>query len=146
MSNANLLIANANPDFKFVKCCFYDSNGFSKPYQYKTLLDVEIGQQVLVDSPSGIAIVKVLEVTAAIECEHEHNYDIKWIVDVINRGHYNDCVEMEKGITAKVNKMMAKRKQTLLMTALNDEFGSDEIQKLTTTILSEACAPGKEDF
>jgi len=147
MSYANLLIANANPDFKFILVRFTNDDGNkSKPYMYKTLLDVEVGQQVVVDSPTGVAIVEVFEVTPAIECDHEAAFRIKWIVSVVDRAHYNDCVEMEKVVLGKVNKMQAKKKQQALLVEMEETFGKDEIGLLTTTILTSAAKPDSQEF
>ncbi len=141
MHNANLLIANARPDdFKFVEVVFKECGHASKPYMFKTFMDVTVGGHVVIEVPSGLTIVEVTKVTPALEANLQSQLEVKWIIGLVDREQYDQCIKMEAGLTSKLNIMEAERSQRLILSALEEEYGIDEIKELTESI---DCAPSK---
>jgi hypothetical protein len=138
MHEVNVLLAE-NPDFKFVQVTFDENNfpGTLKKYTYKTLEKVEIGDKVLVDSPSsGFTVTTVSDVLSPMEIDFEVKYKYKWIVQVIDTVNYDQMVAVEKDLLALVNKSKNKRAIAIARQAILDEHGDDstELLKLVRNI------------
>lgn len=122
MSDLNLFLAEANEDFKLVKVVFQTS---AKQYTYKTVLEVEVGSKAVVDAPSGLTVVEVVEVVPAMEAALSGS--LKWLVSVINFDHYDTCVEMEKQATKTLNQLKYTRKRRELLEELNRSIGEEGV-------------------
>ena len=122
MNIVNLLLAE-NAAFKFVEVEFFDYN--KKTYHYKTLLDVSVGDQVIVDTPSGeFKCVKVLSVKNVFEIEHYPNAMYKWIVSKLDTTQYEANTAMEKELVMQANVITLRKQKEELMAAAKEQFGS----------------------
>ena len=108
MNELNILLAD-NEDFKFVTVVFAPYTG-TNTYTYKTLLDVEVDDFVVVHTPSrGYQVVKVLEVLSPLEVDLEAKYEYKWLVQKVDLEHFDKVMATEKEVRAVVNKSKNKR-------------------------------------
>lgn len=128
MSDLNLFLAEANENFKIVVVQFPSS---SKKYSYKTVLDIQEGDLVVVDAPStGYTVLEAVEVIPAIETELTHNFQLKWVVDKVNLTHYEECKQMEREATKTLNQLKYTRRRKELLTDLEGVIGADGIDKV----------------
>jgi len=124
MNDINLFLAEANEKFKIVVVKFPNTN---KKYHYKTILNVEVGDLVIVDAPSGIQILTAVEVIPAIETELSYSMTIKWLVDKVDMQHYEECKQMEREATKTLNQLKYTRKRRELMQDLSADIGEDAV-------------------
>lgn len=116
-----------NEQFKFVSCTFQTS---AKEYTYKTLLDVKAGDTVLVDTASGLQIVRVQKVLEVDEVDLSE-YDYKWVVQVIDLSHFLAVKEMEQKLQQDVrNKIRNKIADSALAQLYDGEAGSEQVKRL----------------
>lgn len=126
MSDLNLFLAEANPDFKIVVVQFPTS---SKNYHYKTILDVQPGDKVVVDAPStGYTVLDVVEVIPALETELSYNFQIKWVVDKVDVEQYEKVQLMEREATKTLNQLKYTRRRKELLEDLKSEVGAEGIE------------------
>ena len=128
MSDLNLFLAEANENFKIVVVQFPTS---SKKYHYKTVLDIEEGDMIVVDAPStGFTVLEALEVIPAIETELSYNFQLKWVVSKVDIEHYEACKKMEREATKTLNQLKYTRRRKELMADLEDVIGEDGIKQV----------------
>ena len=132
MSDLNLLLAEQNENFKIVKVTFPNT---SKVYTYKTVIDLEKGDQVIVDAPSsGFTIVEVQEIIPAIETNLDFGFNVKWIVSKVDTEQYDVCIVMERTVTKSLNKLKYSRRRTELIQDLENSIGSDGLNNVKKLI------------
>jgi hypothetical protein len=90
MSTTNLLLS-ANPEFKFVNASFQgrEAKGFeeSRTYTYKTLLNVQVTDLVVVEVEGRFKVAKVREILEPLEVDlNKFNY--KWLVSAFSTEPY----------------------------------------------------------
>lgn len=132
MKDINILLAD-NEDFKFVVGVFAPYTG-QKGYTYKTVLDVEVDDFVIVETPSnGFQIVKVVEVASPFDIDLNSNIKYKWVVDKLDLSHYEKCKEQEKALLQYVNrsknKQAVEEAKQILVESLGKDAG-EEVKKL----------------
>ncbi len=127
----NMLLAQ-NPDFKFVKVTF--SPAATKLYTYKTLENVEIGDQVIVDAPDkGFVAVTVEKVCKLHELELNPHYAYKWVVQKVDTSTYEELVEKENEVKKVINESKTAALVNSMQEELKASIGSDafaNVQKL----------------
>jgi len=132
MSDLNLLLAEQNENFKIVKVTF-PTNG--KQYTYKTVLDLEEGDNVIVDSPNnGFVVVEVGEVIPAIETNLDFGFNVKWIVSKVDTEQYEACIDMERQATKTLNQLKYSRRRKELIKDLEDVVGADGLNNVKQLI------------
>ncbi len=136
MNNVNLLLSQ-NSDFKFVGVKFYEQlqrgqmpslDGLSnKTYHYKTTLDLEVGDKVIVDTPSGeLKIVEVVNIKELHELEDDKiNY--KWIVSKVDLEYYHKCKDTETEVKKQMNKMAFNKQREEYKAQLQERLGPDAL-------------------
>jgi hypothetical protein len=137
MQELNLILGQ-NENFTFVTVVFdnqlevVDGIG-AKKYVYKTTLQLEKSDKVIVEADGRLKVVTVHEVDVGGEIDLTAYNGYKWIVDKIDLDYYNNCLEVERNVRRNLNKLkMAQlRKETEAnMTELLGEEGVQEIKKI----------------
>lgn len=123
-----------NPKFKFVSIVFAPYTG-SKEYTYKTLLDIEVDDFVVVQTPSKeYQCVQVRTVEDPLEVELISGVHYKWVVQKVDMAHYEECREMEKAVQLKLRKAESRKRQQELRESAT-EFLTDEERAETTKLV-----------
>jgi len=125
-------ILSENEKFRFISVVFAPYTG-TKEYTYKTVLPLEEGDFVVVSTPNNqFQVVQVREVLDPLEVALDPNVTYKWVVAKVDMTHYDECVEMEKELSAKLRKAeVRKRRQELkadVMEHLTDDERSEAIK------------------
>ena len=108
MNEVNILLAD-NENFKFATVVFAPYTG-TKTYTYKTMLDIQVDDFVVVDTPSnGFQVCQVREVLTPMEVDLEVKFSYKWIVQKVDTEQYDKSVALEKSVRAFVNQSKNKR-------------------------------------
>lgn len=129
MQDVNILLAD-NEQFKFVKCLFYPFTG-QQGYSYKTMLDVEVDDFVVVETPSnGFQTVKVVEVQSPMDINFNTNIKYKWVIQKLDFTHYELSKEQEKALLQIVNKSKNKRAVQEAKTAILENLDSDAAEQI----------------
>ena len=126
ISEAAQYLLAENEDFKFAACTF---QGASVRYTYKTLLDVEVGDFVLVDTASGVQIVVVRDVLQ-IEDVDAGAYEYKWIIGKVDWTHMKECEAMEEAVLKKLRAAQRKHIANQALTTMLTDEDADEVKKL----------------
>ncbi len=124
--NINLFLAE-NPNFKLIIVNF---PGSTKPYHYKTMLDIEVGDKLVVATPQGLTVLEALEVIPAIESDLTYSFPIKWVVSKVDLASYEECIAMEREAVKTLNLMQAKKHRTELMQNLTEELGEEGVNSV----------------
>lgn len=125
--NINLFLAE-NPNFKLVKATFPTH---AKQYTYKTILDVEVGDTAVVKTVEGdLKCVQIEEVIPANETDLNFNYEIKWLVTVVDKKHYRECKEMEAELNKKLNAIRASKQRQQALEQMAEHYGQDSIEEV----------------
>ena len=123
--NTTNLILSQNESFKFVSVSFMD--GQTKTYTYKTTLDLAVDDLVVVESPTGFKIVKVVSVLEFHEVNFDVHYEYKWVVSRVDLEYYNECVNVEKEVRKQANKLAYEETRAKLTEQLKDRIGEDAL-------------------
>lgn len=132
MFEVNAILASENTAFKFVKVAFsdYPTNN-SKLHTYKTTLEVEEGDSVIVNTPSeGFKVVKVHEVLDITEVEQNPGFSYKWVVDRINVKNYEKCVDAEKSMAKEIRAAMQAKRLKELQDQMAERIGAENMDKI----------------
>lgn len=126
MYEVNAILA-LNEKFRFIKVRLANS---AKTYTYKTIDDsIEVGDKVLVDSPSqGMVVVTVAEVCKAHEVDlNEQRFKYKWIVQKIDLLAYETLLKAEEAVEQRVAKAKIAKTQVRLQDELRQLMLDEEI-------------------
>ena len=133
MNEVNLLLSQ-NPKFKFVGIEFRET---AKVYPYKTVLDVEVGDKVLVPCGDGVdQIIKMVSVvvvgdeTPEVATGKKH----KWIIQKVDMTHFKECLEVERTVTKELNALRTNRIRKEYLQHLETQIGDDGIKLLGDSI------------
>lgn len=119
--NANLFFLQQE-NFSFVKVVF---DGHPKTYLYKTTLELEKDDKVIVDSPSsGLVIVTVVDTVDPLEVNLDA-FNYKWVVSKVDLEYYNKLQEVEKQVQREVNKAKASAARKQMEEQLIEQIGED---------------------
>lgn len=128
----NALIADQNPNLKFVKVVFPNS---LKHYTYKTLFDVKEGDKAVVESPqSGLTIVDVIEVVDISDIDLNVNYEYKWLVYVVDLTQYKQLQEASATLYKELNKQVQAANVAKMKATLTEKIGEDNVKALTAKV------------
>lgn len=107
MNKNNVALALLD-NVKAVEVVFSPSNG---RYTYMTLLDLEVGDKVVVDTPrSGLVVVTVAKTNA--DWDIDARYDYKFIVDKVDTAQYdavNNAMADVKALIEAERKAQARK-------------------------------------
>ena len=93
----------------------WNSDATSYTYKVPLAWGVNAGDELLVESKRGLAIVTVVTVDAMPDIDVDANFDYKWAVQRIDRTEYNTLVEREKNFgNAMVEIERVKQRESLL--------------------------------
>ena len=117
-----------NEAFKFVSCKFATS---ATQYTYKTLLDLKVGDMVLVATNSGMQAVTV---TAMLEVDEVdlNAYDYKWVAQKIDISHLEACEAKEAELVKLIRSKQRQHTSDQAMKALlgDDSESKEEVKRL----------------
>lgn len=122
--NINLFLAE-NPNFSIVKAVFPTS---SKQYTYKTFFEVQAGDTAVVKTQDGLKCVEIVEVTPGNEANLNFGYDLKWLVQVVDKSGYRAAKEAEAEVQKKLNAIAAKQQREAAMKTLADTLGEEAVE------------------
>ena len=127
MNNLNLLLSE-NPNFKFVTVTFPNS---TKEYTYKTFFDAEPGDTAVVKTNDGnFSCVEIVTVTPAAECDLSFKFQIKWLVQIVDREAYRQAKDIEAKLQSELNRAAAKKQRDEALHALESELGQAQLTEL----------------
>jgi len=120
MNDTDLILAQSDK-LQFVAVQF---TGSTTLYTYKTTLQVQEGDYVVVLTPSGG--LQVATVHGLVDM-HDVTYEgyIKWIVTVLDMNHYTECLEAEREVTATLAKAKRHKLVKEASAALSESLGLD---------------------
>lgn len=109
------LISALSSTLKTVGIQYKDAHGvaFGRVYTYKTDLELEVGEEVIVDAPStGLTVVVVTEVHNLANIDSSASFAYKWVVAKVDVKSHAERLERQQElekefaiIQAKVEKM-----------------------------------------
>ena len=115
-----------NENFKYISCVFAPYTG-EKEYTYKTLLDVEENDFVVVQTPSKeYQIVQIRSIIDPMEFDPIHGVRYKWAMQKLDTEHYDSCVEMEKQVNKKLRTAEVRKRQEELKESASIYLKDDE--------------------
>jgi len=131
----------SNENFTFVTVSFQTSQnakGWTKPYTYKTLLDLKTDDLVVVpaskDDETRLKVAKVVEVlppfSPGLDMEENH----KWVMSIVDLSVYEDCLAAESQMTAQLSMAKAKKLQDEAISLLEESVGSTVLGKLKSLV------------
>lgn len=128
----NLFLAQ-NENFKIVKVCFPSS---TKQYAYKSILPVEPGDQVVIESPrDGLMVLEAVDVIPGAECNDTLlNKATKWVVQKVNTSHYEEAQAMERELNKEINKLRAAKARKEMLETAREELGEEAVTNLTKLV------------
>ena len=108
MTNTKILVNALHENLNCVQVQFKRGTN-PKKYSYKTFLDLEIGDECIVDSPlDGTTVVVVVGTdNTALE-----EFPCKWLVQKIDMTDYNELVEKEDLLIGNISELMSAKKRT----------------------------------
>lgn len=128
MNDINLLLSQ-NKAFRFVKVEF--STNSTRLYTYKTIDDIEVGDTVIVDTPSeGFKAVKVVKVSLPHEEVTERDFQYKWIVQKVDTSRYEEIVAKEQEAQLLINTASTKVLVKKLNEELAEQIGAPALKQL----------------
>lgn len=125
MSYLNLFLAESNENFKIVQVQFPSSQ---KIYHYKTILDIQKDDYVVVDAPGGFEVLQVLDTIPGIETDLTYNFQLKWIVSRVDVETYQECIKMEREATKVLNQLKYTKRRKALLSELEETIGTDGVE------------------
>lgn len=126
MSTLNILLAS-NPSFKFVAVEFKNSQ---TPYIYKTTLDLEEGDTVVVDTPrTGMTCVLVTKILKLEEVDAT-KYNYKWIVSKVDTDYYEKVLDMQAQVQKTINDSKRSKLVKEMKAQLAEEIGVDAVAQV----------------
>ena len=126
MNNINLFLAE-NPNFKLVKVVFPTS---AKPYTYKTFFDVQPEDTVIVKTMDGLKCVEVVEVISGDEANLNFSFEVKWLVDTVNKEGYRKAKEAEAEVQKRLNKIAARKQREDAMLVMQEQLGEEAVNEV----------------
>lgn len=117
----HVLVNALYPDLKCVQVRFKDN---PKKYSYKTLLDLEVGDEVIVKSPNDGFIVVAVVGNCADALE---KYPLKWITQKVNSKHYDEVVAAEDEAVKKIRDKSSKNRRNKDLIAIKELLGYEDM-------------------
>ena len=131
MNIENLISALQN--IKTVKVVFSETPG--KGYTYKIPADweVAVGDEIVVRSPNGTKVVKVIEVHDMADIDLEATFTYKWAVSVVPNKEYDEQLKEEEKHAKTLNRIQRQATLKKQLAAIVGELG-DEAQDVINSI------------
>lgn len=127
----NHILAEANENLKFVKVSFPSSD---KLHTYKTTLDVEIDDNLVV--PVGmqeeLKVVTVVDIVNVWEIDDHIKY--KWVVQKVDLEHYEDCKAKEQEAVVALNRLKYSKRRREMLNELEATLGEGTTVTLTKLV------------
>ncbi len=122
----NTLLAD-NENFKFVACTF---PGSTKQYHYKTMLDVQDGDNVIIPANGTFKVVQVVEVIDYMDFD-EGEFSYLWVVQIVDSSAYEKALELEAEVVKLLRHDQRKTLRKAAIEAINGSGATiKQIQKL----------------
>lgn len=131
MKIANL-IAALSTTLTTVGVQYKDANGqaFGKTYTYKTDLELEVGDEVIVDAPStGLTVVVVTRLDSIADINENASYAYKWVVGKVDLEAHNSRLEKEEELAEEFAKVQQKVSRMRKIKELKEALGFKEDEK-----------------
>lgn len=125
MNNLNLLYAT-NPSFRLVVVTFA---GSTKQYTYKTILELEEGDTVVVSAPGGMTCVEVVAIKEIHEVEPV-SFEYKWIVQKLDTEHYEKMLETDSAVRKQLNQARTSKLVKDMQKELKESIGANAVKQL----------------
>lgn len=108
MSQEINLLLTENENFRFAEVVFND-NIDAKKYSYKTIdTTLEEGDLLVVDANGTFKVVMFVGYSDGIK-ELASNIYYKWVVQKVDRTHFDKCIEVEKALEATLHQTKRKK-------------------------------------
>ena len=133
MSNINQQTALLIDGLKTVEVQFYDNhtnNYGGKPYSYKTLEKLEVGDLCVVNASGRNKVVRVMTVNTFPNIEKATN----WIIDKVDLSKHQRILEVEETLKNKLKAIQycSFRKQAIQALVDNSGISVEELNELTS--------------
>lgn len=127
------LILSQNDKFRFVDVCF---NGKETTYAYKTVLDLVVGDGVLVPVERADGLTASFAIVSAISKRKNTNEKRvnKWVVQKVDFSHYEKCCAAQEAIEEELDSVREKKLMEELLGNLAGEIGEDGIKRLSSSL------------
>jgi hypothetical protein len=109
--NYSLAVLLASDDVKLINCTF-DTTGNGKWYTYKTILDVQVGDYVMVEANNWYNIVRVSSLWADASMDDNINY--RWAFAKVDFDELNRLKEKEDEAVKVIRKAELQRRRRAL--------------------------------
>jgi len=137
MNELDVLLAR-NADFKFLTVTFNTGYNTSqsasdKEYTYKTMLDIEVDDVLVVcvgDVYKTVTVRKVIDAMARTD----NRKNINWVVCKVDTASYEADIELQNRLQKKVTKALAKKRQKELEESLLDYMDDDDMAEVSTLL------------
>ena len=130
MTNLSDTFLAENENFKYISCVFAPYTG-TKEYTYKTLLDIEANDFVVVQTPSKeYQVVQVRSIIDPLEFEPITGVRYKWVIQKLDTEQYDKCVAMEKEVNTKLRKAEVRKRQQELKESAAEFLDTEDMAKL----------------
>ena len=104
--------------------------GFGKVYTYKTDLELEVGDEVIVDAPStGLTVVKVARVDTLADINMDAPFTYKWVVGKVDVDGHKARIEKEAELEKEFAAIKAKARKMRQIAQLKADLGFAEDEK-----------------
>lgn len=127
MSTAVQYVLAENEKFKFVACTFDTS---STRYTYKTTLDVEVGDILLVETNAGLAKVVVRDILDITDVDLDA-YEYKWVVQKVDFTYFEQCKEAEAAV---LKVLREKQRRHVAKQAVDGLLTDDEHEQVKALV------------
>lgn len=140
------LMAMLTENLKTVAVQFKDYEGEATGghYTYKTDLELTVGDEVIVKSPStGFTVAVVSEVHNFAELDETAEYEYKWVVQKVDAEGYKARLEEEDKVAKELAVIQGKAKRSKVIANLKTALGlgegeeSKELDELLTRLSSK---------
>lgn len=123
---ATFLAAMLNDQLKTIEVQFKDCAGqpVGASYTYKTELDLEVGDEVVVDSPStGMTVVYVSQIHDLPQLDTQAPFQYKWVVSKVDRAGYDTRLETEADLEKEFAVIKHKQQRLNALNELKESLG-----------------------
>lgn len=121
-------ILNAVQEQKNVKtigCIFTTTQyaqGHEKIYTYKTWLDHQIGDSVVVLTAKGYKVVEVVEVHEQSQIDGTSTIEYKWIVAIVDHNHYQAKTILDEEAIVDINNDLRKQASKTVLDQVSENL------------------------
>lgn len=99
--------------------------GVNKLYTYKTNVDLKENDMVVVPSPDGFRVVRIIEVHDSPEIDTDASFDYKWVVDKVDMEGYEEILKAEEIAAKELRNVQANAVRRQAKELLKETIGTD---------------------